>query len=122
MYSIQNRFPIGAWAAAEKLWGEVSCFDVVSPGIYWVKTIGHGGIVIDPTIVTKDFLSQVAWDKAQRVYLDGSGAEWMKFFCLFEEDCLCHLVIREHPELFPHEEYGGRETIEQFCQLAIETE
>jgi hypothetical protein len=97
--------------AAQFFWEEVLSIDEVTEGVYWTKTVAHGGIIVDTSQVKPGFLSKETEQASSGRFGTMLG---------YEEDCCYALVVREHPELFPWEEYGGAKEIEDMCKACCD--
>lgn len=69
------------------LWGTLQWTRTLAPGVYWVDTIGHGGLLISVAVAQRTLTPQ-----ACRI-----GERWGNWIC-FEEDCAVAAPLYEHPE------------------------
>ncbi len=68
-------------------WGEADCEEAVAPGVYWVGTAGHGGILVE-----KSRARELLSERAIKI-----GRSW-GLYLAYEEDCDAYAVYYEHPE------------------------
>lgn len=70
-------------------WGVSQTKKEVAPGVYWVTTAGHGGIMMGMR------------KSAHYISIPGikCSMAWGVWAC-FEEDCLINIVMYERPEWF----------------------
>ena len=75
-------------------WGTLQWTRTLAPGVYWIDTTGHGGILIGATVAQRNL-------SPQALHI---GERWgNKLF--FEEDCAVAAPLYEHPEW--QEQLGG---------------
>ena len=96
-------------AVTEYLWNEVLDITEHATGIYSVKTISHGGIVIDPA-------RAVTLPEEART----CGAFLFGGWLAFEEDMAAWAVIAALPNVFPPESSGGEAHVKIMAEQAYQ--
>src|ERR1700691_303143 len=71
---------------ANSPWDSTQTCELLAPGVWWVTTDGHGGLMVDAA-TARETLSKAAI---------AHGVKWGRFVC-YEEDCQYSIAFFERP-------------------------
>lgn len=88
---------------ASSPWGQIQVSTQVAPGIRWVSTAGHGGLMVTARVAEKELSHQV----------QEMGNRYGDYYC-YEEDCAWALAARELTAVRDHAIKQEGQTAERF--------
>ena len=74
---------------ANSPWDQTQTCELLAPGVWWVTTAGHGGLMVDAA-TARETLSKAAI---------AHGMKWCRFVC-YEEDCQYSIAFFERPDWY----------------------